>query len=207
MSGIETALGVYGLITGTITIIDTSIQIYDAVKDKSGIPKKLRKVSETLPSLKELFRGAEAQFNQNQLAETAWISVGKDVQSCNEACRELQDLLSRAYPQEEANRARRFVKAASTILSGKGKTAEQLLKEIQGYLEVLLDRQILTNAALLEDIKATVDELLPRDGQIVQNNVNGDNIGGDKKSYAHSGSGHMFTGDNGTFHIGGTSIH
>jgi hypothetical protein len=207
MSGIETALGVYGLITGTITIIDTSIQIYGAVKDKSGIPEKLRKVSETLPSLKELLRGAEAQFNQNQLAETAWTSVCKDVQRCNEACRELQDLLSKAYPEEQASRARRFVKATTTILGGKGKTAEQLLKEIQGYLEVLLDRQILTNAALLEDIKATVDELLPRDGQVVQNNVHGDNIGRDKKSYAHSGSGHMFTGDNGTFHIGGTSIH
>jgi hypothetical protein len=207
MSGIETALGVYGLITGTITIIDTSIQIYDAVKDKSGIPEKLRKVSETLPSLKELLRGAEAQFNKDQPDEEAWISVGKDVQRCNEACRELQDLLSRAYPEEQASRARRFAKAATTILSGKGKTSEQLLKEIQGYLEVLLDRQILTNALLLEDFKATVDELLPQHGQVVQNNVNGDKVGRDKKSYAHSGSEHMFTGDNGTFHIGGTSIH
>lgn len=206
MSGIETALGVYGLITGTITIIETSIQIYDAVKDKSGIPKKLRKVSETLPSLKEVLRGAEAQFGRNQPVEQAWIEVGKDVQRCNEACQELQDLLSKAYTEEEASRARRFVKAAATTLSGKGKTAEQLLKEIQGYLEVLLDRQILTNAALLEEIKATVDELLPRDGH-VQNNVNGDNVGRDKISYTSSGSGHMFTGNNGTFHIGGTSIH
>lgn len=206
MSGIETALGVYGLITGTITIIETSIQIYDAVKDKSGIPEKLRKVSETLPSLKELLVGAEAQFNKNQPVEQAWIEVGKDVQRCNDACKELQDLLSKAYPEEQASRTRRFVKAAASVLSGKGKTAEQLLKEIQGYLEVLLDRQILTNAALLEDIKATVDELLPRHGQ-VQNNVHGDNIGRDKKTYTSSGSGHMFTGDNGTFHIGGTSIH
>jgi hypothetical protein len=206
MSGIETALGVYGLITGTITIIETSIKIYDAVKDKSGIPEKLRKVSETLPSLRELLRGAEAQFSKSQPADTAWIEVGKDVERCNEACQELQDLLSKAYPEEEASRARRFVKAATTTLSGKGQTAEQLLKEIQGYLEVLLDRQILTNAALLEDIKATVDELLPRQGQ-VQNNVNGDNIGRDKISYTSSGSGHMFTGNNGTFHIGGTSIH
>ena len=155
--------------------------------------------------MKELLTGAEAQFNKKQPVEQAWIEVGKDVQRCNDACKELQDLLLESYPEEEASRARRFVKAAASVLSGKGKTSEQLLKEVQGYLEVLLDRQILTNGALLEDIKVIVDELLPRDGQ-VQNNVNGDNIGRDKKTYTSSGSGHMFTGDNGTFHIGGTSI-
>lgn len=181
MSGLETAAAVYGLIGGTVAVIQTSIQIYNAVKDKSGIPEKLRKVSETLPALEELLKGAEAQFNKHQPVEQTWIEVGRDVQRCNEACQELQDLLSKAYPEDEASRARRFVKAATTVFSGKGKTAEQLLKEIQGYLEVLLDRQILTNAALLEDIKATVNELLPQHGHI-QNNVNGDNIGRDKKS-------------------------
>ena len=59
-TGIETAAGVYGLMTGTIAIIQTSIAIYDAVQDKSGVTKELRKVSSQMPSIKELLEEAAA---------------------------------------------------------------------------------------------------------------------------------------------------
>ena len=59
-AGIETAAGVYGLITGTIAVVQTSIAIYDAVQDKSGVTKELRKVSSQMPSIKELLEEAAA---------------------------------------------------------------------------------------------------------------------------------------------------
>jgi hypothetical protein len=80
MSGLEAAAAVGGLIGLTIAAIDASIQIYDAVKDKSGIPEKLRKVSDTLPSLAELLKGARAQFDKDQPTKQAWLEVEKDLE-------------------------------------------------------------------------------------------------------------------------------
>jgi hypothetical protein len=203
MSGIETALGVYTLITGTITIVDVSIQIYNAVKDTSGITKELSTVSRKLPSIKELLEDAAAQYNAQKLGEQEWLNAGADIKSCNEACQELQEVLESAYPQPDASKLDRVFKNLGNIVSRKGKTAEQLLKDIYSYLELLKQRRIITNARLLEDIKEAVDELFPKSG-VTQNNVHGDNIGRDKKTYTSSGSGHMFTGDNGTYNIRGT---
>jgi hypothetical protein len=84
-----------------------------------------------------------------------------------------------------------------TLLSRKSKTAEQLLKEIHGYLEILKQRQIITNTTLLDDIKKTVDELFLQSG-FTQNNVSGTNIGGDQVNN-NTGSGHQFNGPGGTF--------
>jgi hypothetical protein len=203
MSGLETAAAVYGLVTGTIDIVKISIEIYRAVKDQSGIPEKLRKVSDRLPSLVEVLQSAETQYQAGKPDEQTWLKGGEDARRCKDACQELQELLQRAYPKVDAGRVERFFKSTESVLSGKGKTAEQLLAEIYGCLQLLMDRRILTNTALLKDIKKTVDESLPQSG-LTQNNFSGPNIGHDQNNYTASGSGHMFTGAGGTYHIGGT---
>jgi hypothetical protein len=197
MSGLEAAAAVSGLIGLTIAVIDASVQIYDAVKDKSGIPEKLRKVSDTLPSLAELLKGAQAQFDKDQPTKQAWFEVKKDLERCHGACQELHDILESAYPKTDTGAVSRVFKNVGTLLSRKSKTAEQLLKEIHGYLEILKQRQIITNATLLDDIKETVDELFPRPG-ITQNNASGTNIGGDQVNN-NTGSGQQFNGPGGTF--------
>lgn len=201
MSGLDTAAAVYGLIGGTIAIIETSVEIYDAVKDKSGIPLKLRKVSDKLPSLLEILRGAESQYKAGQPDGSTWISAAADVKRCDEACQELQDLLGSAFPKIGVGRVGRFFKGTGTVLSRKHRTAEQLLAEIYECLEMLVDRSILTNTGLLEDIKKTVDELLEASG-LTQHNVHGTNIGRDQVYHnTQSGTGQMFTGPGGTFNF------
>jgi hypothetical protein len=204
MSGLEAAAAVGGLIGLTITVIDASIQIYDAVKDKSGIPEKLRKVSDTLPSLLELLVGAETPTDHTQLSNQAWIEVEKGFKRCHEACRELHDILESAYPKTDTGTAGRVFKNIGNLVSRKSKTAEQLLKEIYGYLDILKQRQIITNAALLDDIKKTVDELFPPPG-LTQNNVSGTNIGhnNDQVNNQTGGSGQQFNGPGGTYNFNG----
>jgi hypothetical protein len=58
MVGLEIGAAVSSLVVGTIDIIHKSIEIYDAVKDKSGIPRKLGKVSDKLLSVEKLLKGA-----------------------------------------------------------------------------------------------------------------------------------------------------
>lgn len=200
MAGIETAAGVYGLITGTITIIDTSIQIYEAVRDKSGITKELRKVSAQLPSIKELLRDATAQYDAKKLDDQQWVNAASDVKQCNAACQELQDLLNSAYPEVDTGPVGRVFKNLGNIVSRKGKTAEELLKEIHSYLDRLKHQQIITNTTLLQEIKNAVDELFPQSG-ITQNNVNGPNIGRDQ--IFTGGTGPMFNGPGAAYYAGG----
>jgi hypothetical protein len=202
MIGLEVASAVGGLIGLTISVVQGSIQIYDAVKDKSGIPEKLRKVSDTLPSLAELLKGAKTQFDKRQPAEQAWIEVEKDFRRCHEACQELREILESAYPKSDTGTVGRVFKNMGNLVSRKNNTAEQLLKEIHGYLEVLKQRQIITNATLLDDIKKTVDELFPRPG-LTQNNVSGTNVGGDQVFHNNNtGHGQQFNGPGGTFNFG-----
>jgi hypothetical protein len=198
-TGIETAAGVYGLVTGTIAIIQTSIAIYDAVQDKSGVTKELRKVSSQIPSIKELLEEAAAQYTSHTLDEQAWIEAGADVKHCNEACQELQDLLQRAYPKADASSLRRVCKNLGNMVSNKGKAAEELLRDIGRHLERLNQRNIITNTKTLEGIKNAVDELFPQSG-ITQHNIHGQNIGRDLNQSFHGGVGPQFNASGATYH-------
>ena len=199
------AKDVFDLILGAIEVIKISYEIYKAVQDKSGIPKNLKKVSEKLPSLFEILRSAEAQYNAGEPEEQIWVSATNDVKHCSEACQELQDLLKHAYPEPDAGKVDRFFKGVGTVLSGKGKTAEQLLAEIHESLKLLVDRQILKNTTLLQDVQKTVNELLQGSG-VTMNNVHGHNINGDLISGSKytGGSGPMFNGPGVTYNAGGT---
>ena len=88
----------FGLIVGTIEIIAKAIEIYEAVKDKSGIPRALREVSKKLPSVKDLLSSADVQYQSCKLDNNTWDSAKQDVEHCKELCQELQDLLISAYP-------------------------------------------------------------------------------------------------------------
>jgi transcriptional regulator of heat shock response len=199
MSGLEVAAAVFGVVAGTIDLIHKSIEIYDAVKDKSKIPKALRKVSDKLPSIEELLRGAQAQYKEgklNKIDKQTWDNAKHEIVKCKELCQELHDLVLSAYPEADSGKAERLWKGTKTVFSGKGKSAEVLLKEIWEYLALLAERQIINNTALLEDIKSLVDGLTGRESTTQQHSGSGHNIGGD--NYEQHGDGEMFTGNMGS---------
>ena len=195
MSGLEIGAAVFGLVVGTIDIIHKSIEIYDAVKDKSGIPKKLRKVSDKLSSVEKLLKGAQAQYNEgklNKIDRQTWDDARQEIGQCKELCQELHQLLLSAYPDAGSGRVGRVWKGTQTVFSNKGKSAEALLKEIWEHLDTLAKQQIINNTALLEDIKTLVQELCPDattkgtqdvrgdvQGDVIHT-INGDKVGGDK---------------------------
>jgi hypothetical protein len=195
MSGLEIGAAVFGLVVGTIDIVHKSIEIYDAVKDKSGIPKKPRKVSDKLSSVEKLLKGAQAQYNEgklNKIDRQTWDNAKQEIGQCKELCQELHQLLLSAYPDAGTGRAGRVWKGTQTVFSNKGKSAEALLKEIWEHLDMLAKQQIINNTALLEDIKTLVQELCPdtttKGAQDVHGDVqgdvihtiNGDKVGGEK---------------------------
>jgi hypothetical protein len=213
MTGLEVGAAVFGLVVGTIDIIHKSIEIYDAVKDKSGISKELRQVSDKLSSVEKLLKCAQAQYSEgklNSIDKQTWDKAEQEIKRCKELCQELHDLLHSAYPEAGSGRVGRVWKGTQTAFSGKSKSAEALFKEIWVHLDTLAKQQILNNTALLEDIKSLVEELYPqgattnmynRHGNNIKT-LNGDNVKGNKNV---NGSGNQFNGPGGTYHLGGTS--
>lgn len=89
MSGLEIGAAVFGLVVGTIDIIHKSIEIYDAIKDKSGIPKTLRKVSDKLLSVEQLLKGAQVQYREgklNKIDKQIWDNAKQEIEQCKELC-------------------------------------------------------------------------------------------------------------------------
>jgi hypothetical protein len=207
MSGLEIGAAVFGLVVGTIDIIHKSIEIYDAIKDKSGIPRALRKVSDKLPSVEQLLKVAQAQYREgklNKIDKQTWDNAKQEIEQCKELCQELQDLLLSAYPDAGSGKVGRGWKSTQTVFSGKSKSAEALFKEISEHLDTLAKQQIINNTALLEDIKYLVEELCPRTNTTSMHNVHDDNFIGDKTQNYNQGTGPMINGASGPITIGGT---
>ena len=207
MSGLEIAAAVFGVIAGTIDLIHKSVEIYGAVKDKSGIPKALRKVSDKLPSIEELLRGAQAQYKEgqlNQIDNKTWENAKQEIERCNELCLELHELLLSVYPEAGSGRAGRLWIGTKTVFSGKGKSAEALFREVWGHLDILAKQQIINNTALLEEVRALVQELCAQSTTVSMQNIHGDNFTGDKTEYNNTGSGPMINGASGPISLGGT---
>jgi hypothetical protein len=59
MSGIGEVAAIYGIIMGTIGVVRAAIDIYGAVQDKQGVPKKLRLVADRLSAVEGLLRDAK----------------------------------------------------------------------------------------------------------------------------------------------------
>ncbi|KAK4901246.1 hypothetical protein LTR27_001803 [Elasticomyces elasticus] len=172
MSGVAEAATVYSLVTGTIEIIKTAIEIWEAVKDKDKLPRQPRVVAEKLPSIQQLLATSEQQYQLMRLPDTKWATARQNVERCRTGCEDIRGIFDKAFPSN-ANAVQRVWTGTVTVLSGRGKKAEELLQDVYKELEVLGQYHIVTNTELLAQIGAAVKELK----------------GGEKPTYHHSGSG------------------
>jgi hypothetical protein len=166
-TGLEVGAAVFGLIAGAIDITHKAVEIYQAVEDKSGIPRSLKKVSEKLPSVERLLKDAEAQWKVSGLDKIDEQTT-REFEHCKELCQDLHDLLLSIYPKASSGKGGRLLSGTKTVFSNKGKAAEGLLKEIRECLDTLTSRQIVSNAAALEELKSIGKKLLKGEGYTQQ---------------------------------------
>lgn len=197
MSGAEAAL-IFGLISGTITIINTTKQVYDATRDQAGLPKAFRTVADRLPLVQVTFQKVENQRGRTAEETAAMIDVLK---SCKARSADLQAIFKEVQPREGADRIERYYKAVRTI--GKGKSVEALFSEILKDLQLLYGNSVAGLGEAIDALKA-VEPSVPSErgayhnyGSAPQNIHNGP---GDIHSV--SGGGNMFVGNNQTFDAG-----
>ncbi|KAK4961404.1 hypothetical protein LTR10_001894 [Elasticomyces elasticus] len=205
MSGVAEAATVYSLVTGTIEIIKTAIEIWEAVKDKDKLPRQLRVVAEKLPSIQQLLATSEQQYQLKRLPDSQWVTAKQNVERCRTGCEDIRGIFDKAFPSN-ANAVQRAWTGTVTVLSGRGKKAEELFREVYQELEILGQYHIVTNIDILAQLKAAVEQLGASDKTTYQHygagplSVNAST--GTQHVNTNSGSGNWFQGpvNNPTFH-------
>ena len=135
MSGLE----VLGGITAVITIIKTSADIWDRVKEDIKLPETFRIVACRLPivlyTLKTCHDTLETGINA--LPPEVISSVQDIVTNIEGQARMLNSIFEKTIPGEDANLLDRYYAAVSSV--GNGKKVEDLLKTIADGMRVLVD--------------------------------------------------------------------
>jgi len=210
MSGIEEAGLALGMISAIIAIIDTTYQVYEAVKDEAGLPTNFKKSAAKLPLVSKLLEDAERYAKAaDEATETAFTPTLED---CKAQATQLQELFEKVMPEEGESRWDRYAKAARTI--GKCGPVENLVKGILDGLQLLATRfPEVTTPRTKEQLAKAVEEVTKMEPSLpdgfeqmpayahyvsgAQNNITGQHINsGGNQMY---GSGQQYFGTN---HIG-----
>ncbi|KAF3765988.1 hypothetical protein M406DRAFT_29197, partial [Cryphonectria parasitica EP155] len=147
MSGIE----VLGLISSIISVIDASLEIYNAVKDASGLPASFRDVASRLPVIKITIRKAIDEFHTNE-SDDFYKDMKPSLEMCKEKVEELEGIFRHAMRSSEASRIAKSLNAIRTI-----RKAERVMLLKTGIME---DLQVLTaNQTIRTATRAQVQEL------------------------------------------------
>ena len=102
MSGIGEASLVLGMISSIITIIDATNQVYEAVKDESGLPKNFKKSATKLPTISKLLDDAERYLKEaDESIKAAFTPILED---CKVQATYLQELFEKVMPEESDSR-------------------------------------------------------------------------------------------------------
>jgi hypothetical protein len=179
MSGAEVSL-VLGLISSTITVIESCKKLYDAAKDAHGLPEAFRKVHARIPLVESILRSAEQPFRDHQVNDATATAMKGLVQACNQKVSAINDKFKKVLPTEGAGRLERYYKVVRTL--GKGNEVESLMQGILEDIRVLVgdhnlkgpsaaDMQKLTEAINdLSDVEPPVPEYVWEESGITAHN-------------------------------------
>lgn len=133
MSGAE----VLGIISAAISIIDATIQLSNAIKDETGLPRNFKTVAAQLPLIAKLLDDAERYVEEEgkEEIEAFTSSFSPVLRDCKEKATQLRQLFEKVIPTDGDSRTGRYIKAARTI--GKGGRVETLMKGILDGLQLL----------------------------------------------------------------------
>lgn len=174
MSGAE-AMAVLSLVSSVITIFESAQEIYEAVNDASGLPKKFRTAADQIPVIHKALTLAEENIKANAVTDDALLKAQPVLKHCKDRATELKDIFHKSIPGKDASRSERLKKAmAIKMHSAKVK---DYVKEIIEGMELLAQTQIFQDSLILADIKEAIDQLDSASDSAEQ------------AHFAHSGSG------------------
>jgi hypothetical protein len=112
MSASGEAIAIFGLLAGSIALIETSIDIYRAVQDKDDLETKLRKVADKLPQVGELLKTVEYEYHAGASEEATSVQASLTLEKCRDDCQAIHDIFASIFPQADASSTKRLWKGA-----------------------------------------------------------------------------------------------
>jgi hypothetical protein len=213
MSGAEAGL-VIGLISGTLAIVGATKKVYDAAKDKEGLPTAFREVALRLPLVQNILSDAKALAEGGQLNDEVSKSMESILEACNLRIEKLKEIFEKVIPQEGSSSLDRYYKAVRAL--GKDGKVEILMRGIIEDLKLLSMRCGMATGDYIDKLREATDTLstlepsVP-DYEFGEPTYTNNNLGGGTqnnfnapvgKSFSNTGPGTQFAGDIGTLHYG-----
>ncbi|KAK1976824.1 hypothetical protein LZ30DRAFT_290013 [Colletotrichum cereale] len=146
VSGIEIA----GLISAIITIVDTAVDFYDAIKDLNGLPEAFGQVHARLPLVREILLDAK------RLAKDADEKEASALKPVLENCQEKAEELKKIFLHiQDKSKDGAFVVSVyrAFVKSSKKSRVETLMQDI------LKDFQLLSTYAVFEAAKKKEEDI------------------------------------------------
>ena len=198
MSGIGEASLVLGLISSIIAIIEAANEIYDAYDDTHGLPKKIRVAADKIPLIHHALSLAETNVRAKGVPEDALRSAKPLLEQCKKDAGDFKEIFDKCTPSKEASRTERLKKAMQMKM--KSNRLKEHMEKIMESLTLLVQYQVLQDAATLQDIKHAIEQLSAvedEDGSVQiahygTGAVNANMGTGHQEAYNNSGSGHQY---------------
>ena len=228
MSGAEPA-AVLGMISSIIAVIEASQKIYEAAKNAQGLHEAFRKVAENVPLVlntlreaKKVQKKADAEYKttidgaRRQAIEESSRAVVPIMETCKGNAQALKEIFEKVVPGDGASSFERYAKAVQTVMPGKKRKVEELMKDILEKLQLLHDYYFFKTVVTAADLNAAIEQLsmippsLPDDetshyAHTVSASLNVNPGSGTMHTYTQSGgSGKMFTSGGGPMYFNGT---
>ena len=155
-----TGIEIVGLISGTITIVDTIIKAYEAIKDLRGLPEAFQQVNDRLPLLKNTLADAREQAeNADSTDDPAAL---KDLLvSCEKKAKELRDIFLAIVKNSTSGEPVIAVYRSIVLKLGKKSRVEALMNDILKDLGVLAAHSMFRAAThkRVEEVEKAREEL------------------------------------------------
>ncbi|PNP60689.1 hypothetical protein FNYG_14579 [Fusarium nygamai] len=192
MSGAE----IFGLISGTVSIIEAIRKLYSGLRDSENLPLAFREVLDRLPLVQDILQSAE--YDVGNADEDSCRAIKKIVERCREKAKRLQTVFKEVAPSEGMSRFERYRMVVRRL--GKGTQVEVLTKEMMEDVRLLVESHVVKAATetqitqLLKDIKdlsSMEPSVLDEESSITYNHYGhgGQNVlAGPGSQYVNSGN-------------------
>lgn len=167
MSGIAEASLALGIISSIISIVTAAKNIYDAAKDKNGLPKAFHHVAAKLPIVVVILKQASDYARRAEVDENTRDAFQGILSRCETSAKELQVIFEKSIPKEGASRFDRSVTAARTIR--KGSRVEDLIAEILKEIALLLASSSFASQNLLQRFDEELEKVSLADSHASEN--------------------------------------
>lgn len=158
MSGAE----IFSLVSSIITVIDASIQLFEAAEHASGLPLALRDAASRLPLVQESLVLARSGLQTCSGSKQSVSALYSTLDACSGRAIRLHNLFEKMIPVPGSSRVPRYFKAIRTIANINA--VKLLLDEIASDISVLTLNHVVKAATkdqiddLMREIKKSPDK-------------------------------------------------